>query len=281
MAVKSEPIKKHVGEIVHAKHADLLDKTFAEQCLELLDARGVLVFPKLGLSDEEQIAFTERLGPMVNYSAKVPGGQPGKKDVYKVTLDPEINDRPEYVLGTYFWHMDGLTTDNPPPKATLLTARKTAPKGGQTEFASTFAAYENLPEEDKADIANLRAVHSVSASVRSIFDYESKEDREKQDRVALIKEHPIVWTQSSGRKSLIVGETTDRIAGMPLAEGRALLGRLLEWTAQPDFVYRHYWQEGDLVIWNNCGNLHRVIPYAANSGRMMHRTTLAGTEKTN
>jgi alpha-ketoglutarate-dependent taurine dioxygenase len=281
MSFRSEPIKKHLGEIVHVDRADLTDQAVAKQCLDLLEKRGVLVFPRLGLSAAEQIAFTELLGPVVNYSRHVPGGAPGAHDIYKVTLDPEINDRPEYVLGTYFWHIDGLTSDIPPPKATLLTAQRLAPKGGQTEFASTFAAYENLPVGLKSEIAGLRAVHSVSASVRSVFDYESREDRERQDKIALIKEHPLVWSQRSGRKSLIIGETTDRIAGMPLADGRALLARLLEWTAQPDFVYRHEWHEGDLVIWNNCGNLHRVVPYAKDSGRMMHRTTLAGTEAVN
>jgi hypothetical protein len=118
MTMKSEPIKKHLGEIVHVDRSDLLENGVPEKCLDLLEKRGVLVFPQLGLTDDEQIAFTERLGPSVNYSAQVPGGQPGKKDVYRVTLDPEINDRPEYVLGTYFWHMDGLTSNIAPPKAT-------------------------------------------------------------------------------------------------------------------------------------------------------------------
>jgi alpha-ketoglutarate-dependent taurine dioxygenase len=63
---------------------------------------------------------------------------------------------------------------------------------------------------------------------------------------------------------------------MPVYEGRALLARLLDWTAQPDFNYRHEWSVGDLVVWDNCGALHRVIPYAADSGRRMHRTSVAG-----
>jgi alpha-ketoglutarate-dependent taurine dioxygenase len=280
MSMRSEPIKPHLGEIVHIERSDILDEAVAKRCLELLDERGVLVFPKLGLTGDEQIAFTERLGPSVNYSRRVPGGSPGAKDIYKVTLDPEINDRPEYVLGTYFWHIDGMTSDIPPPKATLLTAQRLAPRGGQTEFASTYAAYKYLPEAMKAEIAGLKARHSLSASVRSVFDYENREDRERQDRRSLIKDHPLVWRQSAGRKSLIIGETTDRIVDMPLADGRALLARLLEWTAQPDFVYRHEWQAGDLVMWNNCGNLHRVVPYDKDSGRMMYRTTLAGTEDT-
>ncbi len=278
MKVKSENLKKHIGEIVHIDKQDVRDEGVAKRILELLDERSVLVFPKLGLTPDEQIAFTECLGPSVNYSRKVPGGLPGAKDVYRVTLDPEINDQPEYVLGTYFWHIDGMTSDIPPPRATLLTAEKLAPQGGQTEFASTYAAYAYLSDAMKKEIEGLKARHSLSASVRSIFDYENREEREAQDRRSLIKDHPIVWNQNSGRKSLIIGETTDRIVDMPLAEGRALLGRLLEWTAQPDFVYRHEWQKGDLVAWNNCGNLHRVVPYDRKSGRMMNRTTLAGIE---
>lgn len=278
MAIRSEHIKPRVGEVVHIDRSDLGDKAVAQRLLELLDDRGVLVFPRLNLTDDEQLAFTETLGPRVNYSRRTPGSNYDSKDVYKVTLD-EINDRPEYVLGTFFWHMDGLTSDIPPPKATLLSARKTAAKGGQTEFASTFAAYENLPDDDKKDIADLKAVHSLSASIRCMYDGISKEEKERVDSMAITKSHPIVWKQKCGRKSLIVGTTTDRIEGMPLPEGRALLERLLEWTAQPDFVYRHQWEVGDLVIWNNPGNLHRVIPYDRKSGRMMHRTTLAGTDQ--
>src|SRR3546814_6803648 len=92
-------------------------------------------------------------------------------------------------------------------------------------------------------------------------------------------ERPLVWTYPSGRKALLVGYTADEVVGMPRAEGRALLMRLLEWAAQPAFSYSHQWQEGDLVIWDNCGALHRVIPYAKDSGRLMHPTSVAGIDQ--
>jgi alpha-ketoglutarate-dependent taurine dioxygenase len=88
----------------------------------------------------------------------------------------------------------------------------------------------------------------------------------------------LVYARESGRKSLLIGYTADEVVGMSKAEGRALLMRLLEWTAQPAFSYRHQWQEGDLVAWSNCSALHRVIPYAQDSGRTMHRTSVAGVE---
>src|SRR5439155_9079588 len=106
----------------------------------------------------EQLAFTDKLDKLLNYNRKAPGSG-DKDDVYAITLDKRINYQPEYVLGTFFWHIDGVTIDQPLPKATLLTARKLAPTGGQTEFASTYAAYENLPETEKRALEGLEVVH--------------------------------------------------------------------------------------------------------------------------
>ena len=92
------------------------------------------------------------------------------------------------------------------------------------------------------------------------------------------KVHPLVWTHQSGRKSLVIGSHAWRVVGMEQDKSDALINELLAWTTQERFVYRHDWQVGDLVIWDNGGVLHRVTPYAVDSGRMMHRTTLMGEE---
>jgi alpha-ketoglutarate-dependent taurine dioxygenase len=277
MTIRIEPIKPHIGAIVHVERSALTADGVAEKCLEALDAHDVLVFPCLGLSDAEQLDFTGRLGTQVNFSRRAPGGDAATPGIYTVTLDPKVNNEPEYVLGTFFWHMDGMpVVEIPPPKATLLSARRLAPKGGQTEFASTRAAYETLPADQKAELENLRVLHTVIAGVRRVLENES--DFSKLKLSAIKGERPLVWTSRSGRKSLLIGETADRVVGMPLAEGRALLVRLLEWASQPDFTYRHEWQEGDFVIWNNCSVLHRVVPYDQSSGRTMHRTSLAGVD---
>jgi len=277
MKIAVENIKPNIGSIVRVERAALLEDEVAQRCLELLDERGVLVFPRIGLSDKEQLAFTDKLGDRVNFTNRVPGGDKSAEGVYTITLDPKINTEPEYVLGTYFWHMDGMTSPIPPPKASVLSARRVAPKGGQTEFASTFAAYQALPEEDKAEIANLRVVHTVTAAVREVATPESLDAHRRQMK----HERPLVWTRKSGRKSMLIGYTADEVVGRSHAEGRALLARLLEWTAQQEFTYRHHWSEGDLVVWDNCGALHRVIPYAADSGRTMQRTSVAGVEAAN
>jgi alpha-ketoglutarate-dependent taurine dioxygenase len=278
MNVRVEPIKPHIGAVVHVDRAALGDPEVAQRCLEALEKHTVLVFPRLGLTDEEQLAFTDKLGARVNFTRSVAGGDTSTQDVYTVTLDKKINTEPEYVKGTFFWHMDGVTMDIPPPKATVLSARSIAPKGGQTDFASTYAAYEGLPESEKKEIADLRAEHHVMSSLRILVDVPTPDEFERWSKKGIRKTHPIVWTRKSGRKSLIIGTSADRVVGMGLPEGRALLTRLVEWSAQPDFTYRHQWQEGDLVVWDNTGALHRVIPYDENSGRRMHRTSVAGVE---
>ena len=282
MSIEIKPIKKHIGATVHVDRADLTKPEVSTAVLDAVEERGVLVFPRINLTDEEQIAFTDSLGERVNFKNGSLGAQHqsaqniSAQGIYKVTLDP-VNQHPEYVLGTFFWHMDGMPVqDIPPPKATLLTARRLSAKGGQTQFASTAAAYAALPAEEKAAIENLRVVHSIYAAVLPTLDTE--EEHAKSRKTEVKRERPLVWTQSTGRKSLIIGHTADRIVGWPVPEGRALLERLMEWSAQPEFMYSHEWQNGDLVIWNNSGVLHRVIPYDRNSGRMMHRTSLAGVE---
>jgi alpha-ketoglutarate-dependent taurine dioxygenase len=93
------------------------------------------------------------------------------------------------------------------------------------------------------------------------------------------KEHPLVWHHRSGRKSLVLGMSADHVVGMPEAESRALIEKLTAHATRPEIVYRHEWTVGDLLMWDNCGVMHRVIPYDPNSGRMMHRTTLYGVER--
>lgn len=291
MNVRIEPIKPRIGAVVHADRKTLFDDDTIRRCQEMVEERCVLVFPEIGLSDEEQLAFTDRMGARIFYSANVPGGTDAAPDIYKVTLDPEINDRPDYVQSTFFWHTDGMHSDMALPKTTLLAARSVAPKGGQTEFANTVAAWEALPQAEKDDIEGLRAVHSIFTAMWPVNDKPGEEQRrdwirsvynsrapgpdgEVNPRIEL--EHPLVHTDLSGRRSLLLGQSADHVVGMPLPDGRALLARLLDWAVQPDFHYRHDWRLGDLVMWNNPGALHRVVPYDVRSGRAVHRTSIAG-----
>jgi alpha-ketoglutarate-dependent taurine dioxygenase len=97
--------------------------------------------------------------------------------------------------------------------------------------------------------------------------------------------HPLVWTRRDGRRSLLLGATADEVVpGGPSRtrsdEGRALLDRLLEWSTRPQFVLRHRWRRGDLVVLDNTGMRHRALPFEPTSPPLMHRTTLVGVEPT-
>jgi len=224
------------------------------------------------------LGVTDLIGERVAMTASVKDGSVDES-IYRISLDRKINPHPEYVYATYFWHMDGISNSDVPPYATFLTCRKRAPKGGQTEFASTYAAYEGLAEEDKTDLDGVRIVHSVRSGIVRAFGSQAPAEDPRAAGMVLRRDHPAVWTHATGRKSLVIGSKAESVVGLPMPEGRALIERLTEWAVQPDFTYRHDWREGDFVVWDNTGAMHRVVPYAEESGRLMHRTSIAGVER--
>ena len=92
------------------------------------------------------------------------------------------------------------------------------------------------------------------------------------------KVHPLIWTHKTGKRSLVIGGTSDFIIGMRLEEGRALLAELVERATTPDRVYCHKWQPGDTVLWDNRGLLHHITPFDTAEPREMLRTTVLGQE---
>ena len=278
MADRFVPLTPRVAARVDMCRDEVLDPAFADECMDALERYSVLVFPRVGLSGEEQFAFSDNLGDVVLMGEVRPDGT--RDPIYKITLDPRENPSgAEYLKGTTRWHMDGIHDGGPPPKATMLSARRLSPTGGQTEFCSTYAAYADLPEEERRTCERLRVVHSLAASRRRQNPNVSAEELERVSKRRGATEHPLVWHHESGRKSLILGMSVDHIIDMPQAQNDALIERLRAHTTRPENVYRHQWQLGDLVLWDNCGVMHRVMPYEPDSGRMMHRTTLHGHER--
>src|SRR5437764_11707317 len=138
-----EKLTATVGAAVHGVDQGRLldDDTFPAWCLEALEANGVLVFPELHIDDVTQVAFSKRLGRVEVF------GKGELPEIFRVTLDPKKNRLAEYLRGTFDWHIDGLT-DNIPIMATLLSAYAVASSGGETEFASTYAAYDDLTDQE-------------------------------------------------------------------------------------------------------------------------------------
>jgi len=240
-----------------------------------LEDNGVLVFRGLQLDPQAQVAFCRRLGEIDHSS----DGHHPVAGIYPVTLDKSKNSSAAYLKGTFDWHIDGCTPleDGYPQMATVLSALQVAERGGETEFASAYAAHEALSDEEKRRFGSLRVVHSLEASQRRAHPDASPEQVERW-RSRRTHEHPLVWTHRSGRKSLVLGASADYVVGMDVEEGRALLAELLERATVRDKVYRHTWSIGDTVIWDNRGVLHRAAPYDPDSAREMLRTTVLGDE---
>ncbi len=256
-----------IGTEIKADRETLLGGSEAKEIRHLLEERGVLIFRNFNFSDGEQLAFSKTLGEVLPQ---------GEKGIFKITLDKNENAGAEYLKGSFYWHIDGAT-DDVPNRAALLNARRLSATGGQTEFANTYAAYADLPESEKKSLEKLRVVHCFENAQRMVNPEPSYAELQMW-QLKTPKTHPLVWKHRSGRKSLVLGATASHIEGMSLEEGRALLCRLLEWATQRQFVYQHQWTPGDLLMWDNTGTMHRVLPYPLDSGRLMHRTTLVGEE---
>jgi alpha-ketoglutarate-dependent taurine dioxygenase len=250
------------------------DDHLAPSILEALEEYGVLVFPGLHFEPEAQVAFCRMLGP-VDYSE----GHHPVRGIYRVTLDTAKNSSAEYLKGTFDWHIDGCTPldGEYPQLATLLSAVALSDTGGETEFASTYVAYERLSDEEKDRYGALRVVHSLAASQRRVTPHPSPEQLRRW-RSRPESEHPLVWTHRSGRHTLVLGASADHVVGMSPQEGRALLDELLARVTAPGLVYRHRWSVGDTVIWDNRGVVHRAAPYDPASARELLRTTICGDE---
>lgn len=252
----------------------LVNREIADECLAALNRRGVVIYREANVSDDELVAFSRLLGEVVPLPM---GGDDEHPEIQRITRDPSKSKLAAYREATFFWHIDG-TTAEVPDKATLLTARQVSRNGGgDTEFANAYAAFEALSDAEKAELEDVRVVHSFAASQLLVYPNPSPRERAAWDRNPS-REHPMIWTHRDGRKSLLIGATAGEIVGRPAAAGKALLDRLLDWTTQPQFVVRHQWRPGDLVIWDNTIMLHRALPYSENSARLMHRTSLAGEE---
>lgn len=266
--LESSEIKPNIASTVHASKEQLLSGQYAAEIRDLLEQRGVLVFPTINFNDDEQRQFTNSLGTM----ARERTGE----DVFSISLDPAKSAGVEYLKGSFYWHFDG-TMQPRPILASILSAKVLSPTGGNTEFCNTYAAYEALPDDEKARLEGLTVIHSVW---NTLLYYEPEPKQEKLQQFAEVGqvELPLVWTHQSGRKSLVLGCTATQVVGMDGRESTLLLNGLREWATSEPFHYSHVWTVGDTVMWDNTGTLHRAMPYPLDSGRELHRTKLEGEE---
>jgi alpha-ketoglutarate-dependent 2,4-dichlorophenoxyacetate dioxygenase len=183
------------------------------------------------------------------------------------------DERRLHNLANQLWHTDN-SFKHIPARASLLSARVIPASEGDTEFADMRAAYDALPEERKQEIDDLIVEHSIFHSRKRMgIDAYSDGARNELPPVqqVLVRTHP-----GSGRKALYIASHASHIVGWPVAKGRKLIDELLDFATQPQFVYRHKWNEGDLIVWDNRCTMHRATPFdEMKVKRVLHRTTVS------
>lgn len=266
--------------------ADLDERTFRD-IERIYNTNPVVVIRGQNLTPSQQVAFGRRFGELEIHVLKQ-YLLPGHPEILVIS---NIVDEKGNLIGladggrVCVWHTDMSYLERPPRGSMLYALEVPMRDGsplGDTHFADTAAAYEALPQAMKSRIQGLKAIHRMTKG----YDADPKSSGE---RVAYTKEqrqenpelaHPIVRTHpASGRKCIYVNKLcVVGIEGMPDEESEPLLEALYEHCARPEFVYRHRWRKGDLVMWDNCAAQHlATMDYALPLWRLMHRTTLAGT----
>lgn len=273
MTIETIDLTLRIGSEIKIDQAELLSGKAAPDIRALLEQRGVVIVRDLPLDDVQHLALSRTLGAVrLGTVAKE-----GAEGILKVTFDRKENPTgPNSFRGTFYWHMDG-TYDDVPPLASVLVPRVLSPTGGQTEFANTYAAYDDLSDADKARFENLRVTHTMEVAHR-LYTPDPTEEQLAHWAKFPGRTHPLVWQHQSGRRSLLLSSSLTRVVGMDQEESDALLAHLMEWATQPRYVYRHEWRLDDLLIWDNTGTMHRVLDYDTESGRRLHRVTLEGEE---
>jgi alpha-ketoglutarate-dependent 2,4-dichlorophenoxyacetate dioxygenase len=252
-----------------------------------MDRYAVLVFHEQKITDEQQMAFTQQLGPLEDAR----GGNitrpedrrlaVGMNDVSNLDRDGRPMERDSryrlFNLGNMLWHSDSSFRPIP-AKYSLLSARVVNPVGGNTEYADMRAAYDALDAGLKAEIEDMICEHSLMYSRGSLgmLDYSEEEKAMfRPVRQRLVRTHPV-----TGRKSLYLSSHAGGIIGIPTPEARLLLRDLNEHATQPRFVYAHVWRPWDFVMWDNRQVMHRVRRYDDTQPRDMRRTTIRGDAPT-
>jgi taurine dioxygenase len=236
----------------------------------------VLVFRGQQLSDAALVDFSKRLGELDT----VPGWEPFSPEGFPEVLTISNVTQGETAIGVLgdgeaAWHTDMSYLDRPPP-ASVLYGLETPAEGGDTCYMSMYAALDDMPADMRREIAGKTLNHD--SSYDSSGELRSTHDPVRDVSEAPGARHPIISAHpETGRPALYLGRRLNAyIVGEELAASEALLDRLWVHCDQEKFTYRHRWQPGDLVMWDNRCTMHRRDPFDGAARRVMHRTQIKG-----
>src|ERR1700722_16077358 len=241
------------------------------------DAHGVIFFRDQRLTPQQQVAFTRRFGEIEYNIFGERWSVPGSPEIVVVSNVTE-DEKPVGVRRAgENWHSDMCYTARP-PRGTMLYALETPVLHGlplgDTEFASAAAAWDALPETMRNFLGARRAAFDFVGRKRAFPPTQTEIDRNPPVTHPIARTHP-----RTGRKCLyIMRDDCTGIEGLETEEAEALIAALADHIIKPEFIYRHQWRPGDLLLWDNCTVQHRAIQdYDLPQRRLMHRTTMGGS----
>jgi taurine dioxygenase len=272
------PVSLAVGaEILNVDLADpLQDRTYRE-IRNALNEHGVIFFRDQKLTPAQHLAFTQLFGETEHDDSSSMAAVDGFPMIGEVRKEPEATRN---IGGN--WHSDH-SFDALPPLGAVLLARELPEYGGDTLFASMYAAYDALSDGLKKTLNGLNAVHAKTRAFvelprdRQVSDAEkAKIERQFAAREAV---HPVTPRHpESGRRVLFVNPTyTVRFEGWTEKESRPLLEYLFQHAVRPEFTYRFQWREGSIAFWDNRSVWHYALNDYHGSRRLMHRICVNGT----
>ena len=255
------------------------DPALVDEINAAMNRYAVLVLRGKPAGPEQQLAFTRAFGPLDTGLKKVRKGQPDRLGYEELADISNLDETGNIAarnhrrivgnIANALWHSDS-SFQKPAARYSMLHALVVTEKGGETEYADLRAAYDALPDEMKREIHGLVAEHFALHSRMMLGESYSEE----QKAVIPPAQWPLVRTHpGSGRNVLFVGVHITHILGMTVPESRLLVSDLLEHATQPQFVYRHNWRVGDLVIWDNRAVIHRGRRHDPSVRRELRRST--------
>ncbi|MFZ4760431.1 MAG: TauD/TfdA dioxygenase family protein [Burkholderiaceae bacterium] len=273
MAIELVPLSYSLG--VEVRGLDLTrpvpDEDFAATRKALLDHAGLMLLRGQHLTREQHVAFSRRFGELETHDAVPLDRDRTHPEILLVDNLPRPEGQSYGKMIGHEWHSD-LAPSLRPAGISFLRALRVPPVGGDTQFANMYAAFEALSPGMQKQLRSLSAVFVRGR--KGVTPEWEKENRRLNPPVAqpLVRVHP-----DTGREALYIGESARAFEGMTPAESKPLLDFLIRHATQPRFVYRHRWQAGDLLVWDNRCTIHLALgDYDPAEVRQMERTTVIG-----
>lgn len=282
----TRPLAYHLGtEVIglDLRRQETISDASIQALFRLLGERGILLFRRQGMNHDQHLAFTRRFGPLADTGMTSRYAPPGYPDLFTVTnMKSEGGARSETYNAAQQWHTDQSFLPVP-ARASMLRCELAPQNGGDTMFSSTYAVYDSLSDGLKETLGNLQAFHTL-LNTRCLVMVGRKALQADEKVKVEGAMHPVVLVHpDTGRKALYISDQmTDCFDGWTVAESKPLIDYLCKQIEHPSFTYRHRWESGDVIMWDNrCTQHYAPLDYDTKAmdepqnRRLMFRSTLA------